>query len=175
MKCSLPISASPPTEPSLRSVVVEEEEESLNDSLVQRFLQCPSVGASTSTSSSTSFCFPERLLHSVTLHKASGSLGVMIAEGADGGLYIQDVSEGGAADKEGTLRPGQFIHVCVSIIFAFDYCFTLLLFFSVCIGIFPLLQAIKYFETRALNTKQIERELPQLPHLFQSRRMLCII
>ncbi|XP_071536989.1 uncharacterized protein [Panulirus ornatus] len=79
-------------EPSLRSLVVEEE--SVNDSLVERFLQCPTAGC-------------ERRLHTVTLAKVRGSLGVMIAQGADHGLYIQAVSPGGPAALEGSLRPGQ--------------------------------------------------------------------
>ncbi|XP_045128434.1 tyrosine-protein phosphatase non-receptor type 13-like [Portunus trituberculatus] len=84
-------------EPSLRSVVVEE---SVDDSLVERFLLCPS---------SWSPCGPacvERRLASVTLHKKDGSLGVMIAEGTDHGLYIQAVSPDGPAHQQGSLKPG---------------------------------------------------------------------
>uniref|UniRef100_A0A0N7ZBQ6 PDZ domain-containing protein n=1 Tax=Scylla olivacea TaxID=85551 RepID=A0A0N7ZBQ6_SCYOL len=84
-------------EPSLRSVVVEE---SVDESLVERFLLCPS---------SWSPCGPacvERRLASVTLHKKDGSLGVMIAEGTDHGLYIQAVSPDGPAHQQGSLKPG---------------------------------------------------------------------
>nr|XP_027220110.1 FERM and PDZ domain-containing protein 2-like isoform X2 [Penaeus vannamei] len=82
-------------EPSIRSTVVEE---SVSDSLVERFLQCPAARGG-----------PERRLDTVTLLKKDGSLGVMIAEGVDHGLYIQAVSPGGPAALQGTLRPGDRI------------------------------------------------------------------
>ncbi|XP_069175465.1 tyrosine-protein phosphatase non-receptor type 13 isoform X2 [Procambarus clarkii] len=88
-------SAAVVVEPSLRSVVVEEED-CVSDSLLERFLQCPSGGGQG--------C--ERRLRSITLTKEEGSLGVMIAEGADHGLYIQGVSPGGPAALEGSLQPG---------------------------------------------------------------------
>ncbi|XP_050690465.1 mucin-17-like isoform X3 [Eriocheir sinensis] len=84
-------------EPSLRSIVVEE---SVDESLVERFLLCPS-----SWSPCGAACM-ERRLASVTLHKKDGSLGVMIAEGTDHGLYIQAVSPGGPAHQQGSLKPG---------------------------------------------------------------------
>ncbi|XP_069949735.1 tyrosine-protein phosphatase non-receptor type 13 isoform X4 [Cherax quadricarinatus] len=89
-------------EPSLRSVVVEEE--SVSDSLLERFLQCSGGGAA---GAAAAVC--ERRLRSITLHKEEGSLGVMIAEGADHGLYIQAVSPGGPAAMEGSLKPGDRI------------------------------------------------------------------
>ncbi|XP_047470679.1 FERM and PDZ domain-containing protein 2-like isoform X2 [Penaeus chinensis] len=82
-------------EPSIRSTVVEE---SVSDSLVERFLQCPAARGG-----------PERRLDTVTLLKKDGSLGVMIAEGVDHGLYIQAVSPGGPAALQGTLKPGDRI------------------------------------------------------------------
>ncbi|XP_068207308.1 uncharacterized protein [Palaemon carinicauda] len=81
-------------EPSIRSVVVEE---SISESLVERFSKCPAASG------------PERRLCPVTLHKKDGSLGVMIAEGSDHGIYIQAVSPGGPAHEQGLLRPGDRI------------------------------------------------------------------
>ena len=75
-------------------------DESVSDSLVERFLRssnCPSFG----------WC--ERRLASVTLTKdPQGSLGVMIGEGVDHGLYIQAITPGGPAHIGGQLRAGEF-------------------------------------------------------------------
>lgn len=81
-------------EPSIRSVVVEE---SVSESLVERFSKCPAASG------------PERRLCTVTLQKKDGSLGVMIAEGIDHGIYIQAISPGGPADEQGLLKPGDRI------------------------------------------------------------------
>lgn len=72
-------------------------EESVSESLVERFSKCPATAG------------PERRLQTVTLVKKDGSLGVMIAEGVDHGIYIQAVSPGGPADEQGYLKPGDRI------------------------------------------------------------------